>query len=94
MSNYHRLYVFGLIAGGVAVASIAGEGEGHKPSLVRLVKAEGGYQLLRDGKPYFIKGAGGDGSPASCWRRPAATPSAPGGPTTSGRSSTRRTSSA
>ncbi len=29
---------------------------------VRLVKQEGGYKLLRGGKPYFIKGAGGDGS--------------------------------
>ncbi len=29
---------------------------------VRLVKQGSGYSLLRDGKPYFIKGAGGDGS--------------------------------
>lgn len=29
---------------------------------VRLVKTDDGYQLLRDGKPYSIKGAGGDGS--------------------------------
>ena len=32
-------------------------------SVVKVVrKADGGFQLLRDGKPYFIKGAGGDGS--------------------------------
>ncbi len=29
---------------------------------VRLVKQGNGYSLLRNGKPYFIKGAGGDGS--------------------------------
>jgi hypothetical protein len=29
---------------------------------VRLERASQGYQLLRDGKPYFIRGAGGDGS--------------------------------
>ncbi|MBV9852287.1 MAG: hypothetical protein JO250_21685 [Armatimonadetes bacterium] len=33
-------------------------------SVVKVVKAAGGYQLLRDGKPYFIKGAGGDASKA------------------------------
>src|SRR5436305_489292 len=35
-----------------------------KPSLVRVVKSGDGWQLLRDGQPYFIKGAGGDGSRA------------------------------
>jgi len=29
---------------------------------VRVVKGEKGWQLLRDGKPYFVKGAGGSGS--------------------------------
>src|SRR5437867_2576833 len=33
-----------------------------QPSLVQVVRADGGYRLLRDGTPYFIKGAGGDGS--------------------------------
>jgi hypothetical protein len=33
-----------------------------KPSVVRLVKREEGYQLLRNGQPYFIKGVGGDAS--------------------------------
>src|SRR5690348_9550075 len=30
--------------------------------VVDLVKTDQGFQLLRDGRPYFIKGAGGDGS--------------------------------
>jgi hypothetical protein len=36
----------------------------EKPAVVRVVKAGGGWQLLRNAKPYFIKGAGGDGSRA------------------------------
>ncbi|HEX8608513.1 MAG TPA: hypothetical protein VF679_07740 [Pedobacter sp.] len=32
---------------------------GHKPSLVKVVKATNGYSLIRNGKPYFVKGAGG-----------------------------------
>lgn len=33
-----------------------------KPSVVKVVKAGGGFQLLRNGRPYVVKGAGGDGS--------------------------------
>jgi hypothetical protein len=36
----------------------------EKPAVVRVVKDENGWQLLRNGQPYFIKGAGGDGSRA------------------------------
>src|SRR4051794_27438388 len=32
-----------------------------RPSVVGLVKTKDGHQLTRGGKPYFIKGAGGDG---------------------------------
>ena len=32
------------------------------PVPVKIVKTATGFQLLRGGKPYFIKGAGGDGS--------------------------------
>lgn len=32
-----------------------------KPVVVRVRSTEEGYQLLRDGQPYFIKGAGGSG---------------------------------
>ncbi len=30
--------------------------------IVKVVKTGSGYRLLRDGQPYFVKGAGGDGS--------------------------------
>lgn len=32
------------------------------PSVVKLVKKDEGYQLLRNGQPFFVKGGGGDGS--------------------------------
>ena len=35
---------------------------GTQPIAVKLAKTNTGFQLLRQGKPYFIKGAGGDGS--------------------------------
>ncbi len=35
-----------------------------RADVVKVVKTGSGYQLLRDGHPYFIKGAGGDGSKA------------------------------
>src|SRR5207244_4344533 len=34
---------------------------GPTPTVVRLVQTQDGYQLLRNGEPYFIKGAGGHG---------------------------------
>lgn len=37
-------------------------GQNNAPVTVRVVKTASGYQLQRDGKPYFIKGVGGDGS--------------------------------
>jgi hypothetical protein len=35
-----------------------------KPVAVQVVRSADGWRLLRDGKPYFIKGAGGDGARA------------------------------
>ena len=42
-------------------AGPAPQASGKGPSVVRVVKAGDGYRLTRDGKPYVIKGAGGDG---------------------------------
>ena len=47
------------------VASPAGGGVvSQKPTkgIVKLVRCETGWQLLRDDKPYYVKGAGGSGS--------------------------------
>src|SRR5690242_5057739 len=33
-----------------------------RPSVVRVEKTENGFRLTRDGKPYFIRGAGGSAS--------------------------------
>lgn len=44
------------LAGALARAQNAG------PVDVKLVRSGAGWQLLRGGKPYFVKGAGGDGS--------------------------------
>ena len=41
---------------------VGGAGDGRGPAVVKVLKVDGGYRLLRDGTPYFIKGAGGDGS--------------------------------
>jgi hypothetical protein len=40
----------------------AAPAEKGRPSVLRIVAKGGKFELLRDGKPYFIRGAGGDGS--------------------------------
>jgi hypothetical protein len=50
------------IAALVAAMVRSSTGAEQKPIPVRLEHTNQGYQLLRDGKPYFIRGAGGDGS--------------------------------
>jgi hypothetical protein len=47
------------------VAGLSSEGAGReKPSkgIVKLVRQDSGWQLLRDGQPYYVNGAGGEGS--------------------------------
>lgn len=46
----------------VTTAPLAASGADREPVPVRLERTANGHQLLRDGKPYFIRGAGGDGS--------------------------------
>src|SRR4051812_27672895 len=53
----------------LALAAAAVLGTAHTPAagapiVVKLVHKNAGFQLTRDGKPYFIKGAGGDGPKA------------------------------
>ena len=45
-----RLWIFAVLCGLAGITEAAS---------VRLEKVSGGYQLMRDGQPYFIKGAGG-----------------------------------
>ncbi|HLK56043.1 MAG TPA: glycoside hydrolase family 2 TIM barrel-domain containing protein, partial [Chthonomonadaceae bacterium] len=51
-----------LIGAWCLLVSVAPAWAQERPSLVKLVKNGEGYALLRNGQPYFIKGAGGDGS--------------------------------
>ena len=55
-STVWTVIALGLSAVGAVAPAIAA------PAFVRLVKDDSGYRLNRYGKPYFIKGAGGDGS--------------------------------
>ena len=42
--------------------SLADEAKPNDMRNVRLIAKDGGFQLIRNGQPYFIKGVGGDGS--------------------------------
>ncbi|MEO7715754.1 MAG: glycoside hydrolase family 2 TIM barrel-domain containing protein [Capsulimonas sp.] len=53
--------VLGAAAGLALYPRSAGAAD-DTPIAVKLVKSGGGFQLQRDGKPYFIKGAGGNDS--------------------------------
>jgi hypothetical protein len=43
---------------GVMTACSSGSSQSLAPVPVEIVQSEAGYQLLRDGQPYVIKGAG------------------------------------
>ncbi|MCW3095670.1 MAG: beta-D-glucuronidase [Chthonomonadaceae bacterium] len=53
------LIVGGLVPWGQAQGVRAADG---KPSVVKVVEANGAFRLVRNGAPYLIKGGGGDGS--------------------------------
>jgi hypothetical protein len=57
-----RTVFLGAFALGLACLSprLAPAGQQPGPSVVRLVKTDAGYQLVRNGEPYFIKGGGGE----------------------------------
>lgn len=50
-----------LLCGSIVFAAIAAAGvrQSDKPSVVRVTNVNGAFTLLRDGKPFFIRGAGG-----------------------------------
>jgi hypothetical protein len=52
------LLAFGLAAAGLLQGPAMGQ---DAPSVVKIVQSEGRWQLLRNGKPYFIKGVNGSG---------------------------------
>src|SRR5262249_21167310 len=57
-----RLSCLALFAGFGITCLFAADEPPAKPAVVRLVKNDDGWQLLRNGEPYFIKGVGGGGS--------------------------------
>ena len=58
----HGLWMALLPLLAVANANAQDTGAETKPVPVKIVHENGAFRLMRDGKPYFIKGAGGDGS--------------------------------
>ena len=51
-----------LSAAFVPIALHAAVPSDAKPSVVKIIKTSSGFSLLRNGQPYVVKGAGGDGS--------------------------------
>ncbi|HWB10368.1 MAG TPA: glycoside hydrolase family 2 TIM barrel-domain containing protein [Pirellulales bacterium] len=58
----HRLSLLASVTTIFLPSVLAAQSEEPKPVAVHLERTADGYQLIRDGKPYFIRGAGGDGS--------------------------------
>ncbi|SEL72477.1 glycoside hydrolase family 2 TIM barrel-domain containing protein [Parapedobacter koreensis] len=55
--NFSKLTTWMLA--GLFLLALHASAQTSKPIKTEIVKQDGGYTLLRDGKPYFIKGAGG-----------------------------------
>lgn len=55
MKNIVRIYALSFLL----VSVLTANAQSNKPVKVQVVKNLEGYKLLRDGKPYFVKGAGG-----------------------------------
>ncbi|MEM7610688.1 MAG: glycoside hydrolase family 2 TIM barrel-domain containing protein [Pseudomonadota bacterium] len=53
-------FIIGSLICALVAPVVAGE-KSSGPVPVELVRNDGGWQLLRNGEPYFIRGAGGDG---------------------------------
>ncbi len=66
MTFLNRLWIPCLAALALPVLNLTGaRAQGAvdgKPIPVKITRENGAFHLMRDGKPYFIKGAGGDGS--------------------------------
>src|SRR4051794_9213239 len=60
MNNYSNRWR--AVVGGIASVLMFAWMLAAGPMKVEVTKAAQGWQLVRDGKPYFIKGAGGGGS--------------------------------
>ena len=66
--RYHpisrSLFIFAPLFGlALALPQFAGGGQADgKPTVVKIAETNGAFQLMRNGQPFVIKGAGGDGS--------------------------------
>lgn len=63
MKRFLLLSVCFCVATAFAAKSIAQAASSPKPIKVEIVKTDEGFQLLRGGQPYFVKGAGGTSYP-------------------------------
>ena len=60
LQRFKQLTLAVIVAHGFTVASASKPGNDWQPVPVEIQKTATGWQLLRGGEPYFVKGAGGD----------------------------------